>query len=76
MDISKKSLGALIDELITADIRCWFAQETVKNGETDEEVAEAGRSAQTFNTRRNDLIRAINERVGEADFSPSQKTYT
>ncbi len=76
MDISQKSLGVLIDELITTDIRCWFAQEMVTNGETDEEVAKAGRLAQTMNARRNDLIGAINDRVGEAAFSPSQKTYS
>lgn len=75
MDISKKSVGFLIDELITTDIKCWFAQETIKNGKTDAEIAQAGKLAQDLNARRNALIRAIDERFGEADISPTSKTY-
>lgn len=75
MDISKKSIAFLIDELVTTNLKCWVAQEKIGNGKTTAEVAEAGKRAQVLNARRNSLIRAIDERLGEADISLLDKTY-
>ena len=75
MDISKKSIGVLIDELITTSLKCWFAQEVVMSSEDEKELAIAAKKAQLMNARRNALIRAIDERLGESDISPTDKTY-
>lgn len=73
-DISQKSKGELIDQLITADIKCFFAQESI--GDSDPVKAlRAARSAQVNNKRRCDLIRALDARLGDGDISPSEKTY-
>jgi len=75
MDIDKKSIGVLIDELITTSLKCWFAQETVMNSENENELAIAAKKAQSMNARRNALIRAIDKRLGEGTISPTGKTY-
>ncbi len=75
MDIDKKSIGVLIDELITTSLKCWFAQEVVMSSKDDKEIATAAKRAQLMNGRRNALIRAIDERLGESDISPTGKTY-
>ena len=75
MDISKKSIGVLIDELITTDLKCWFAQERLLSGKDDHEVAEAAKDAQKLNSRRNQLIRAIDEALGQGDFTQLRKSY-
>lgn len=74
-NIELKSIGTLIDELITTDIKCWFAQETVMN-ETDViKVSEAAKQAQLTNARRNKLIRAIDERLGDNSITNLSKSY-
>ena len=75
MEIDKKSIGILIDELITTNLKCWFAQEVVMNSDDETELATAARRAQLMNARRNVLIRAIDKRLGEGDISPTDKTY-
>lgn len=75
MDITKKSTASLIDELITCSIKCFMAQEQVMRGITDAEIAEAAKLAQKTNARRNLLIRAIDERLGELNLTPLEKTY-
>lgn len=75
MGITVKSTAVLIDELITTSLKCWFAQEDVMQGSTAEEIAEAAIIAQRTNARRNELIRAIDERLGDLDNSPLEKTY-
>jgi hypothetical protein len=76
MDIKQKTLGMLIDELITTSMKCWYAQEVMNEvGTPDGLIAEAFKKAQTLNARRNALIKAIDEIVGQADFSPTGKTY-
>ena len=74
-DITKKSTATLIDELITTSMKCWFAQEAVMNGGDDAKVAEAAKMAQITNARRNKLIRAIDDRLGESDNTQLSKTY-
>lgn len=75
MDISKKSVGVLIDELITTSLKCWYAQEAVMDSEDIKEIADAAKTAQGMNARRNALIRAIDARLGDEGISPTGKTY-
>lgn len=74
-DIAVKSIGILIDELITTSMKCWDAQDDVNYHEDPELVADAAKKAQEMNARRNQLIRAIDERLGEGNASPTAKTY-
>jgi hypothetical protein len=71
-DITVKSIGMLIDELITTSLKCWYAQEDIMN---DKNVADAAKKAQKHNARRNALIQAIDKRLGDGDISPTNKTY-
>ncbi len=75
MDIRNKSVGVLIDELITTDMKCWFAQERLVAGKDDHEVAEAAKDAQRLNIRRNKLIRAIDEVLGQDSITVTEKSY-
>jgi len=70
-----KSIGTLIDELFTTNMKCWFAQETVMHETDIEKVATAAKQAQVLNARRNKLIRAIDERLGDGAISQTEKTY-
>lgn len=69
-----KTVGMLIDELFTTNMKCWQAQEDVMRGGLDAATAEAAKRAQVLNKRRNELIRAIDQRLGQ-DGSPTGKTY-
>lgn len=73
-DISQKSIGELVDQLITADLKCWFAQEKIGSQDASEAIRNA-RLAQEMNKRRCDLIRAIDSKLGDGAISPSEKTY-
>ncbi len=70
-----KSIGTLIDELITTSMKCWYAQETVMNDTDITKVAAAAKQAQQLNARRNKLIRAIDERLGDGAITLTEKTY-
>ena len=74
--IAVKSIGFLTDELCTTLMKCWFAQENIM----DESLSESERlqsaiRAQELNNRRNQLIRAIDQKSGDASPSPSTKSY-
>lgn len=75
MDISKKSIATLIDELITTDIRCWFAQEKLMNTDNDADAGKAAKDAQRLNARRNALMRAIDEMLGQGGVTLMEKSY-
>lgn len=75
MGIETKTLGILIDELFTTDIKLFFLQEVITNSEDIEEVCNSAKKAQTLNKRRNELIKAIDLLTGFGEFSPSEKTY-
>ncbi len=75
-EIEVKSIGILIDELITTSLKCWFKQEIICASANREEISDAAKAAQSLNKRRNDLIRAIDKRLGDAAKSPTTKTYT
>jgi hypothetical protein len=71
-----KSVGFMIDELITTDLKCWFAQENIMDKSLSEhERLEAAIKAQQLNDRRNQLIRAIDIKLGDGENSPTVKTY-
>lgn len=75
-DISSKTIGELIDALITTNLRCWFAQEDIMNPELSEnQRLNAAIRAQEQNAKRSQLIGAINDYFGENGFT-STKTYT
>lgn len=64
----EKTTGELIDQLITADIRCWFAQENIMNTDLSDELRlGAAILAQQTNARRTALIRAIDEKLNESN---------
>lgn len=76
MNIDKKSTAFLIDELFTTLFKCWYAQEDIMNESlSTEERLEAAIKAQRMNARRGELMRAIDERLGEGDRSVLEKTY-
>lgn len=74
-EIDTKSIGILIDELITTSLKCWFKQEVICNSSDTAAIAEAAKAAQALNARRNALIRAIDKRKGETNLTPTSKTY-
>jgi hypothetical protein len=76
-DIREKTLGFLVDELISTDLKCWFAQEALmQEGLTDQERLDAAIRTQETNNRRNRLIRAIDEIAGQAGESVTTKSYS
>lgn len=74
-DVSTKTVGILVDELITTDIKCFMAQEVITKTTDQKLIADAARQAQTLNARRNQLIRAIDHSRGVGAASPTEKTY-
>lgn len=74
--IEIKSVGFMIDELCTTSQKCWWAQESLldKNLSEKDRLLAAER-AQALNDRRNQLIRAIDESLGQGHLSPTTKTY-
>lgn len=73
--IATKSIGFLVDELITTNLKCFMAQEIVMSSENTEEIAKAAKDAQSLNARRNKLIRAIDKVSGQEHLSVTAKTY-
>jgi hypothetical protein len=72
----EKTVGELIDSLITTDMRCWFSQEDIMNESLSEhDRLQAAIRAQEQNAKRSQLIAAINEIFGESGFTAT-KTYT
>jgi len=76
MSIEIKSVGFMIDELVTTNLKCWFAQEDIMNSNLSEhDRLQAAERAQEMNNRRNQLIRAIDQKLGDGNVSPTMKTY-
>lgn len=75
MGIETKTLGMLVDELITTNLKCWFSQEEVMTENDPIKIANAAKRAQELNGRRNQLIRAIDALNGNEQFSYTSKTY-
>jgi hypothetical protein len=76
MDISRKSIAMMIDELITTSMRCWFAQEMIMNKNLlESQRLEAAERAQIMNAKRAALMKAIDEKLGDGEIGTSLKTY-
>lgn len=72
----EKTIGELIDSLITTSLRCWMAQEDIMDESLPSETRlQAAIRAQEQNAKRSQLIGAINEFFGEKGFTAT-KTYT
>lgn len=88
-DVSQKSIAMILDEFVTNQIRCWFAQEEnlrvnrlIEKGELDAESPEAHRlkanaadTAQQTNKLRNRYHRAINKYFGDPNNVQLKKSY-
>ena len=77
MDIRTKSIGFLIDQLITTNLRCWFAQEDIMNPDLPEgKRLDAAVRAQAQNAIRSKLIKALDIEFGEEAITMGgDKTY-
>jgi len=76
MGAERKSIGELIDALITADIRCWMAQDDIMDAKlSDSKRLDAAITAQKSNARRTGLMRAIDELLGDAELAGFTKSY-
>jgi hypothetical protein len=79
MDVKRKSIGILIDDLCTTSNKLWHLQDDVDgkgpNKLTDAEIAGIFKRVQTLNIRRNALINAIDEILDPFTASTTEKTY-
>jgi len=76
MPVDMKSIGELIDLLITADVKCFLAQEKIADKNTShDDIVTYALQAQAMNKRRSELMRAIDKRLGEFDNTVTEKTY-
>lgn len=72
-----KSPAELIDLLITADIKCFFAQECLMKKceyENPDVVYEVARRAQELNAKRNKIMLGLDEVLGFPNYL-TKKTY-
>jgi hypothetical protein len=76
IDVKSKSLGMMIDDLITTSMKLWYMQEIRERpGVTLEELGEAFNKIQSLNVRRNALINAIDAEFDEDVATTTLKTY-
>jgi len=69
----KKTIGNLIDELTIENIRIWMAEDIKrKEGASDKEIADATRVTNVANKKRNDLIQAIDEELGQESYKQGE----
>lgn len=72
----EKSIGFIIDELMTVSQKCFHAQDDIMNESLSEhDRLQAAVRAQKMNATRNALIREIDEFFGQGHLSPTTKTY-
>ena len=62
--IDIKTIGQLIDELVIANLKVWHLIDKVMDGTATPDEAKA---VQQYNAQRNELVRAIDRRLGERD---------
>ncbi len=55
--------------------QCWDAQDVIMRDDMDINVVGAARLAQRTNVQRNALIRKLDEKFGDKERSPLEKTY-
>lgn len=73
----EKTLGELIDELSIVNIKIWMAEDIKRDKKaTDKEIADATKLTNIANTKRNDLIQAIDEKINHmCETGELQKLY-
>jgi hypothetical protein len=72
----EKSIGFILDELITVSQKCFHSQDDIMDESLSEhDRLEAAIRAQKMNAIRNGLIREIDEFFGQGHLSPTTKTY-
>lgn len=75
MDIRRRGLGILIDDLITTSQKLWHLQEIhMDKNSTDKEIADTFRKIQSLNVRRNALINEL-DKIEPDVFTTTEKTY-
>lgn len=75
MDIRKRGLGIIIDDLITTSQKLWHLQEIhMDENATDKDIADAFRKIQSLNVRRNALINELDKLEPDV-FTTTEKTY-
>jgi hypothetical protein len=75
-DVTKKSIGLLIDDLITTSQKMFWMQELHNDPDASEaELAKAFKDIQTLNARRNAVINHLDRVLDPEAFTPSIKTY-
>lgn len=75
-DITRKTTGELLDQLITTSLFCWHQQELIMGTELDmDAIGRAAIALQKANARRNKLIKALNVRLDGDDDPILEKTY-
>lgn len=75
-DIGTRTPAELIDLLITNNIHCFMAQDTIMDKSlSDEERFRASLRAHELNNRRNQLIRKLDEVLGYNEFTQLEKSY-
>ena len=63
-DVSRLTVGELIDRLTIANLKVWHLIDRVRSGEATLEEAQA---VQSWNDTRTELIRAIDRELGDRD---------
>ncbi len=75
-NLGEKSTALIIDEFFTTLFKCWWAQENIMDESlSTEERLEAAIKAQRMNARRAQLMRLLDERLGESHRTVLEKTY-
>jgi len=76
MDIEIKTTMQLMDEFVTNQLRCWMAQEKIYDTSlSDKERLDAAIRAQETNSKRTELIRILDKRLGSPGVTNTTKSY-
>lgn len=75
MGVREKTIGFIIDELITVSQKLWHLQDDMLLSEDPVVSSNAAKKVQQLNVRRNELINAIDEWAGEGSNPMTIKTY-
>ena len=76
MSLETKTIGQIIDQFVTVQIRCWMAQERIMDQAlTESERLDAAITAQKQNAIRTELIRIIDKKLGDESTTNTSKTY-
>ena len=75
-DIETKTTMQLMDEFVTNQLRCWFAQDDLCDPSLSEsERLQAAVRAQETNSKRTELIRVLDKRLNSPGVTNTTKTY-